>query len=189
MKIFKKKKYKREKIKLKNEEVQEYFFDPKFKWVAEVRRDNKLYVGEKFNSLSEIEKQTVIVHERGHSRFLLFRTILNINGIAQTFILLSVILGLFFIGLSFLINKNLFGISNWLWFSFIILGLFIFVQFTLINWLNEVIADSNSVKLYGKKMVIKTIGKFYENKKLNIFKDWILHPPWELRKKIMEKLD
>ena len=182
MKILKKKK-----IKLKNGEVQEYLFDPKFKWVAEVRRDNKIYVGEKFKELTDIEKQAVITHERGHSKFLLFKTVLNMNGLAQTFILLS--LGLFFIRLSFLINKNLFGISNWLWFPFIILGLFIFVQFTLINWLNEVIADSNSVKLYGKKMVIKTIGKFYENKKLNICKDWILHPPWELRKKIMEKLD
>ena len=71
----------------------------------------------------------------------------------------------------------------------IILGLFIFIQFTLINWLSEIIADSNSVKLYGKKVVINTIGKFYQKKKLKIFKDWILHPPWKLRKKIMEELD
>ena len=188
-KIFKKKKYSKEKIKLKNGESQEYYIDSKFKWVAEVRRDDKIYIGNGFRELKDIEKQAVITHERGHLKFVLFKTILKLNGFAQTFSLLSIFLGLFFIALNFIVPINLFNISNWLWISIIILGLFIFIQFTLINWLSEIIADSNSVKLYGKRAVINTIGKFYQNKKLKIFKDWILHPPWKLRKKIMEELD
>jgi len=187
--IFKKKEYPKEIIKLKNGRSQEYYLDSKFKWVAEVRRDDKIYVGDGFKELTNTEKQAVISHERGHLNFKLFKTILNINGLSQTLSLLSVFLGLFFIAINLIVSIKLFNISNWLWISVIILGLFIFVQFTLINWLNEIIADSNSVKLHGKKLVIKTIGKFYQNKKLKIFKDWILHPPWKLRKKIMEELD
>src|SRR3989338_8502045 len=84
-KIFKKKKYSKEKIKLKNGESQEYYIDSKFKWVADVRRDDKIYIGKGFKELTDIEKQAVITHERGHLKFVLFKTILKLNGFAQTF--------------------------------------------------------------------------------------------------------
>ena len=73
--------------------------------------------------------------------------------------------------------------------TIIINSFLLFLGYILIFWLVEIVADSNAIKMMGKKIVIKNIGKVYENKKFNLENDWIMHPPWRIRKKIMENLD
>jgi hypothetical protein len=41
----------------------------------------------------------------------------------------------------------------------------------------------------GKEAVIKTIGKIYEKEKISWWRKNVEHPPWKLRKIIMEELD
>ncbi len=86
-------------------------------------------------------------------------------------------------------NTNIFKISNWIWIFFIGLGGLLFVAHVLINWLLEILADANSIKFMNKKEVVSTIEKVYKEKKHHFLGDNISHPPWRLRKRIMEKLD
>ena len=185
-----KKKFEKRTIKLPNGAFEEYFINPKQKTIAMTRKlDRKIYVNNDFENLSKKKKDTIILHERGHSNFWLWRISLELGGILLSLAFIFIFFSLFFITFNLTLKIKIFGFGNLLWIMFILIGLINFLGFVLINWLLEIIADLNSIKNIRKQFVIKTIGEFYENKKFNLWNDLILHPPWKLRKRLMNEFD
>lgn len=184
-------KFEKKILKLKGQDKEEYFIDPRSKaHIAQVRTDNRIYINNKFEKLPLIDRQTIIYHERGHSKFKLFRLLSHL--IAPVFLAIcffTLLLSLFILIVNFKFNLQIFDIPNVIWFIGIIISILFFISAVIIYWLQEIISDSNAVKKIGKKQVVKAIGTFYLNKKFNLWNDLVLHPPWKLRKKIIEGLD
>jgi len=180
----KNKKFEEKKIKLKGRTTQEYFIDPKGP-IAEFKRDKKIYVNKDFLKLSPKEKQVVVYHERGHlkmSNYLFFEIsniFLLIFGFSIAYLIVNSVLKLVGYRIPFDIN---FSIN-------IFLIIFSLVSICSFRWLSEIICDFNSIRNLGKNQTIKTIGEIYKKEKFHLWNHWVLHPPWKLRKKIMEELD
>lgn len=176
-KEIKKQRYKKMKIKLKGKDREEYFVDSKRKQIARVRCDRKIYVNERFEELPLKDKQVIIYHERGHSKFSLWYPITHIIApFHLTITMLLLFFSLFFLGFGFVLKFNFFGINRIIWLFVFVVGVLNFVAFVTSNYLLEIIADSNAVKKMGKKVVIETIEKVYENKKPEFWSDKIMHP-------------
>lgn len=181
--------YKRTILILRDGEKQDIYFDPKFKGLAEVRRDKKIYVSKKFFNLKKNQKVGIIYHERGHSNFCLWKTIMNICPFFLSIGLTLMFFSLLSLILNYLLNFRIFNISNVIWIILLVCALMNLFSYVMFMWFLEILADANSTKKVNKVTMIHTIGNFYKKKKLNPFGDWVLHPPWKLRKKIIEELD
>jgi len=184
-----KKEYPSKEILLDKGDKEVYFIDKRQKHIAITKRDKRIYVNEAFLRLSNKKKRIVIYHERGHSKFILWKFCFEFANSLLLLSLISIIFPLFILLLNLLFKITMFKISNLIWIFFVILGISLFINHVLINWLLEILADANAIKFINKKDVISTIDNIYKEKKKNFWGDNIFHPPWKLRKKIMEKLD
>ena len=83
-------------------------------------------------------------------------------------------------------SSEAYWIFGWI---FLFLSFFEFVNYVLLNWLVEIIADLNAIKNINKKIHILKLRKLYNNKKIGFWRRYIQHPPINLRIKIMEGFD
>lgn len=181
----------RKTIKLLTEKEQEYFIDPNpDAHIAEVRNPNKkICVNNRFENLSNNEKLAVIYHELGHSKFKRYDFFSEIANIFLTFSVLLILFSFFFLIFNFIFNISLFNLSSLIWFIFILCGICFFFFYMFVFWFLEIIADINSCARIDKKHLIKIIENEYSSKKIGFWRRNIIHPPWRLRKKIMDGLD
>lgn len=148
------------------------------KVIAIAKFDNTMCVNNKFLKLPVDEQEVIIYHERGHLNFVLWKY----SGYLRAGLLTASVFSVLFPLLTLL------NVSFPIW-IFLLGGSIFFISFIAVYWLLEVIADANAVKHVGKEKIIKTIEKQYLSKKPNFIADNIFHPPWKLRKRIMEELD
>ncbi len=177
-------------IKLLNKESQKYFLDksPKAPIAITKKKDKQIYVNSSFEGLKKNEKLSIIYHELGHSKFILWKPFLEFAGILLSISILITFFPFFFLILNYYFSFSMFNISNLIWLIFIILGLLIFSVHATFYWLLEIIADVNSIGKVDKKYLIRLIEKEYSSNKINFWGKYITHPPWKLRKKIMETI-
>jgi len=179
------------KIKLLNKEFQRYFVDenPKAHIAITKKKDKQIYVNASFEQLTKNQKLAIIYHEIGHSRFILWKPLLEFAGVLLSISFLTFFLPVFFLILNYLYSFNIFNVPNLIWFISLALGLIIFGVHILFYWFLEIIADINSISKMDKKYLIKLIEKEYSSNKRSFWDKYITHPPWELRKKIMEGIE
>jgi len=183
--------FQRKEIMLLDRTKQEYFIDPAPKsFIAEVRNNNtKICVNKKFEKLSINQKLAIIYHELGHLRFKLYNFFREIANIFSYFSILLTFIFAFFLVIDLIFKINLFNISKVICLVMVLLGIIFFSLSMFIYWFLEIIADINSSARINKKYLIKLIEGEYTGKKISFWRRNILHPPWKLRKKIMEKFD
>ena len=175
------KKYNKKIIKLNNGLTEEYFINTNPKaHIAQVKKDKKIYVNKDFDKLSLLSQKVIIYHERGHKT----KSNLIIRRLAIIFEIIFILTIIHLLLYLRLPEQSIISMSKNI--ILVMLSLTSFIGFV---WLNEVISDFNSVKNMGKELTIQTIGDIYSKKRFNIWNDWVMHPPWKLRKKIMGELD
>ncbi len=169
------------KIKLNDETYQNYKIDKDQKHIAKVRKEY-IVVNTEFLEKENNQQKTIIYHERQHLRWF-NRRLLNFSRIIYCFLYFLAIILLFSILFLFIpiIKTNLMDT-----FYLSIITIFLSAVFILINYLNEIICDFNAVKNMGIKNYNETVIDYYKKKKNN---DFIYHPHWKWRKRIMESLD
>lgn len=200
-KLFKRKKktsYHKFNVELNNGIREEVLIDKKQKHIALAKTsDKRIYVNKEFLNKTKKQQKAIVYHERGHSKFILFRLSYQIADIFCILFLLSLIISaLTFIFFSIVYLLGVFYtqlIINWNYLFYGVATLFIsftnLLIYSFINWLIEIIADFNSKKNVGIENFKNSIITYYQEKEFNLWNDWIKHPPWKLREKIMEGLD
>jgi len=178
-------------IKLLSGGFQKYYLDknPKAPIAITKKKDKQIYVNDSFEGLKKNEKLSIIYHEIGHSKFILWKPFLEFAGILLSISVLITFFPIMFLILNYSFSFNIFNIPNLIWLIFLILGLIIFSVHTAFYWFLEIIADVNSIAKIDKKYLIKLIEKEYSSNKRNFWDKYITHPSWKLRKKIMEAFE
>lgn len=171
------------KIRLNDGIIVKYKIDNKGKHIARVEK-GYIITNKEFKSFlrNPNEKKTVIYHEKQHLKW--FNKILE----AISRLLFPLILFLFFIALlGIIILIFYFNDINLILFCPLILSFVsLFILFILTNYLNEILCDFNAIKNMGIRNFNNSIIRYYQTKNKN---DFINHPHWKWRKKIMGSLD
>ena len=201
-KLFKRKKtFPEKRVALNNRDFEWVFLNKKQKHIATTQlKDKRIYVNKSFfdKERAKEKQKTIIYHERGHSHFLLWRPLSYLAIIFKFIFLVFLIFSLFtfvYIGILYLLGvvyQSFFININYIFYGLTLLSLSIInlLVITVISWMLEVIADFNAVKNMGKENFNDSVIHYYkEEKEFNLWNDWIIHPPWKLRKRIMDELD
>jgi len=179
--------YERKVITLKNGLKQEYFLDSSI--YIPLTRDGKIFVNEKrFNKLKLNEQRAIIYHERGHLKKtnILFLELSNYFFILLLIGIIFMIEALFLLIIYILSKCFPLMIIFFLGISFFLVG---FLGVLTFRWMSEIMCDFNAVKNMGKSSIINALKKAYENKKFELWRDLVAHPPHKLRISIIKELD
>ena len=170
------------KIRLNDGSTQKYKINKKQKHIAKTQK-GLIVVNNDFLKKSESKKKTIIYHERQHLKWF-NRILLNLSRLFAIILFFSGIFSLLSLFKFLIIHTN----PNLL---FLVIFVSSFLILILVNYLNEIICDFNAVKNMGMKNLRELLLDYYgspksKNKMKN---DFIFHPHWKWRIKIMGSLD